>query len=137
MCLSQLVQVLQHPSVFARTCDCDQLAQALPHPSMSAWRCDRSTWEAVPPNEALRLWLKVQLQQKPCESLHPYQHSRQHIGLAEACCADGQHFRLADVCSADEQQAPALMRTRRLMTEQAWELSRDLEHQDALDVLAS
>jgi hypothetical protein len=37
---------------------------------MLVWTCDRSTWDAVPPNEALRLWLKVQLQQKPCESLH-------------------------------------------------------------------
>ena len=33
-----------------------------------AYAC--GTWDAVPPNEALRLWLKVQLQQKPCESLH-------------------------------------------------------------------
>jgi hypothetical protein len=53
-----------------------------------------STWEAVPPNDALRLWLKVQLQQKPCESLHCT--SRQ---LLQACfpeqgrparCAAGQ-----------------------------------------------
>jgi hypothetical protein len=64
-----------------------------------------STWDAVPPNEALRLWLKVQLQQKPCESLHCFQHSRQQFGPANACFADGQ-------------QAQTLERTQRLFHRQ-------------------